>query len=332
MKNTQTRQHVLLGSLIALALALHHPSPATAKSLADFKPSGTAPDPSNMPTGTPNPPPAPPPGIAQNSPPTRYVPEKPVKTIIGPEAILGEIIVKFDESAVVRLRNNQLTSPSHDLAEVNKILAKARAKIQRLASESEETADKRRNSIQGDGGLTAADMNSYYLVTLDSKDSVSQAALIDALNAFPVVTIAYTPGKASPADIGTGLAPVAVSGPIVAQTISVGMTPSGNDQGKQGSIFVVAILPPNLGGKVFFMSSASAWTLFASCETAPAYFSGNLKKFSNIPLVSTPTDLSTLKATQIYVGYGVGDAVLAAGAVCGNMLQFGTYSMIYTVF
>lgn len=204
MNNMQIRHQVLLGSLVALTFAFYNPTPATAKSLVDFKPSGTTPTLWESPAGTPNQPPAPPAGIKPHNPPTRYIPVKPVKAVVSPEAIPGEIIVKFNEATVVRLKNGQLSSVKNDLADVKRVLAQAKARIQRLSGESEENEDKRRNKIQGDGGLTAPDMNSYYLITLNTKDRVSQAALIDALNALPDVAIAYAPGKASPAYMGAG--------------------------------------------------------------------------------------------------------------------------------
>lgn len=128
-----------------------------------------------------------------------------------------------------------------------------------------------------------------------------------------------------------GMNPITITGSISAQTISILAPPAGYDQGKQGSFFVVARLPPALGGRIFFMSSAGTWSPFISCETAPAYYTGCLKRLLNMPIVSTPSDLTSLKDTEIYVGYGAGDVTSAPGAACEYMLQNGTYFVAYTI-
>ncbi|MBS4099363.1 MAG: S8 family serine peptidase [Sulfuricella sp.] len=187
-----------------MSLVIQGSGPAAARSLADPVQQSSPPSLFLQPTGTPNPSPAAPDGIKQHNPPVRHIPVKPSKTVVGPDAIAGEIVVRFDESAVVRLRNNQLVSVTSDLTNVKQVLAQAKAKIQRLSSDPEALEDKRRSQAQGDGGFPAPDINSYYLVTLGNKDRTSQAALIDALNALPVVTLAYAPGKGAPAYTGAG--------------------------------------------------------------------------------------------------------------------------------
>ncbi|MHB9117882.1 MAG: hypothetical protein ACYC2R_06380 [Burkholderiales bacterium] len=125
--------------------------------------------------------------------------------------------------------------------------------------------------------------------------------------------------------------PATVSGPITAQTITASIVPAGNDQGKQGSVFVAAVLPASLGGGVFFENSSGAWTAFTSCATAPAYTTGSLATVSNIAVVGTAGDLSSLVGTQVYVGYGTGGALSPAGTACNSMLSNGTYSLSYTI-
>lgn len=119
-----------------------------------------------------------------------------------------------------------------------------------------------------------------------------------------------------------------VTGAITSQTITTSIVPAGNDQGKQGSVFVAAVLPG--AGGVYFMSSTGAWTAYSSCASAPAYSTGTLASVPSIPVVSA-TNLSGLIGTQVYVGYGVGGALSPAGTACTNMLNNGTYNLTYTV-
>ncbi|MBS4099453.1 MAG: hypothetical protein KGZ83_21835 [Sulfuricella sp.] len=121
-----------------------------------------------------------------------------------------------------------------------------------------------------------------------------------------------------------------VTGPLSAQTISVSMEASGSDRGKQGSIYVAAIL--HLGfnpSSVYFLNEIGAWEMFSSCATAPAYFTGVLQQSGNtvIPVVPTPIDLTAFKGTDIYVGYGIPGKMTA----CENMLDYGTYAKMYTI-
>jgi len=125
---------------------------------------------------------------------------------------------------------------------------------------------------------------------------------------------------------------VVISGPITARTFKAKFYPPGRDQGRQGSVYIAALLPLALGGNIYFMSDVGAWTIFTSCETAPAYFSGPLTKLTDIPIVPTPTDLTSLMHTQIYLGWGIADADVSPGTACRNMLYNGNYSLTYTVF
>lgn len=123
-----------------------------------------------------------------------------------------------------------------------------------------------------------------------------------------------------------------VSGSVTSQNISVGMVPAGNDQSKQGSVFIAAIVPASTGvGGVYFMDSTNTWTLFSSCATAPTYSTGALAAVSGVNLLSAATNLTPLIGTDIYIGYGVGGALSAAGTACNNMLNNGTYSKSYTI-
>lgn len=117
--------------------------------------------------------------------------------------------------------------------------------------------------------------------------------------------------------------PLKQDGPLTARTVMADVTPLQGDIGKAGGVYVAAIVPPERnGGGVYFLIADGVWTRFLSCEEAPTYYAGTLKKLENIPLVAVPTDLSALVGTDIYAGWGIGDT---ASAACHDMLNNGTY-------
>lgn len=131
---------------------------------------------------------------------------------------------------------------------------------------------------------------------------------------------------------GSGYKDVVVSGPKTARTIKARWVPSWSIAGSQGRVFVFALLPLTLGGKIYVMSNDSTWTICTSCETAPAFYSGALNTMTDIPIVPTPTDLTGLLGTQIYLGGGLAEPDASPDAACRHMLNYGEYSLIYTIF
>lgn len=131
------------------------------------------------------------------------------------------------------------------------------------------------------------------------------------------------------ATVGTTSA--TATGSVTSQNISVGYVPAGNDLGKQGSVFVAAVVTTAGMSGVYFMDSKNNWTLFSSCTTAPSYFTGSLASVASFNLLPAAADLTILKGTQIYVGHGVGGALSPAGTACNSMLNSGTYSLAYTI-
>jgi hypothetical protein len=121
------------------------------------------------------------------------------------------------------------------------------------------------------------------------------------------------------------------SGTISSQQVTASFLPATNDLGKQGSVFVAVALPSSLGGGVFFMNGSQAWTQYTSCATAPNYTTGTLGAISSFNLLAAPSDLSGLKGSTVYVGYGVGGVLSPAGTACTNMLNNGTYNLVYTI-
>lgn len=98
---------------------------------------------------------------------------------------------------------------------------------------------------------------------------------------------------------------------------------AGNDQGKQGAIYVAFIY----NGTVFFMDNAQTWKLYTGATPA-AYATGTLGSAS-IDVLKTATDLSSLKGGQLIVGYGLGIAGL--GDPFKNMLDNVRYNVAYEV-
>ncbi|WP_292995371.1 hypothetical protein [Nitrosomonas sp.] len=121
------------------------------------------------------------------------------------------------------------------------------------------------------------------------------------------------------------------SGPITAQTIMGMLTVDSNDMGKLGSVFVAVILPNNVGGGAYFLNSSLEWKQFTSCDNTPAYLTTTLSTHDKISIIVTPTDLSNIAGTQIYIGYGLGSVLSPAGFACTNMLNNKTYNLAYTI-
>jgi len=166
--------------------------------------------------------------------------------------------------------------------------------------------------------------NSNGLATPASADEGSSGSNVGAMPTKQSVKVG-TVGSANVDQAST-----TATGTASSQSVTTSFVPAGNDQGKQGSVFVAALLPSTLGGGVYFMNSSSAWTLYTSCATAPAYSTGNLAAVSGIK-VADAMDVSSLVGTQIYVGHGLGGALSPAGTACTNMLNNGSYQLTYTV-
>lgn len=119
-------------------------------------------------------------------------------------------------------------------------------------------------------------------------------------------------------DYGKG---ISVSGPLKAQSISLKYVPEPNLQGRSGRLFIAAATPPALGGTVFFLNAAGGWEPFASCDSAPAYFTGILDTIASIPLVPSPLDLTPLKGTMIYLGQINGGLQGLGASDCHRLLD-----------
>ena len=119
-----------------------------------------------------------------------------------------------------------------------------------------------------------------------------------------------------------------VSGPITGQTLSLFVSPPANILGFTGSVFLAAVLPSSLGSGIYLMSTSAAWTMFRGCDSAPAAQQGQLYAGMALYPVVTPADLSALKETSLFVGYGIGPTYASA---CAHMIDNRTITPAYTI-
>jgi hypothetical protein len=120
---------------------------------------------------------------------------------------------------------------------------------------------------------------------------------------------------------------VAAAGPITRRTIGLSVTPPAAVQSQMGSVFVVAVLPPAQGSRVYAMAANGGWGAVTSCDSAPDAYSGPLRAALQIPVISE-SDLSQVQGVVIQVGYGIGST---AAAACTDMLNYSTIKAVYTI-
>lgn len=119
-----------------------------------------------------------------------------------------------------------------------------------------------------------------------------------------------------------------VAGPTSNQSIALSVSPPAPVLGLTGSLFVMVVLPASLEGGIFAMSGAGTWSPYRGCEAVPAAQQGMLYAGAGVTVVPAPTDLSALRGTVLYAGYGIGSTSALA---CANMLDSLTYTKVYTV-
>lgn len=118
-------------------------------------------------------------------------------------------------------------------------------------------------------------------------------------------------------------------GPLSNQTIRITMTPPLNvpnlDVGTK--IFVAAVVPSSMGGDTYLWTYES-WVPYTTCAASQVASKWELSTEQQFDVVSTPTDLLSLKGTKIYVGYGSG---ATNDEACIDMLNRSTYTQAYTI-
>ncbi len=171
---------------------------------------------------------------------------------------------------------------------------------------------------------------SYFIRACDAVGNCSAASDTVSAQTQPLPVTLRTP----PTAIGASY------GPLTNQTIRITMTPpkSVPNLGAGTSIFVAAVVPTSMGGGTYFRNY-NGWFPYTSCAAAPVSSWWGFDAAQQLDVVPTPTDLSSLKGTKIYVGYGIGTSYTTAndgiGATdaeaCTDMLNNSTFTQAYTV-
>lgn len=122
-----------------------------------------------------------------------------------------KVVVKFQEGSGVRLREGTLVgTPAADISPVHTILENwfAIHEVKRLFSLSEDVLAEQRLEAEMMSQRTMPDLNLYYAFYLDARTSTNEVnALLEELNALPVVQTAYYEPPALPAG-GIDISPV----------------------------------------------------------------------------------------------------------------------------
>lgn len=102
--------------------------------------------------------------------------------------------------------------------------------------------------------------------------------------------------------------------------------------GKNGQVFVVALVPTAHGGGIFFMDRQGGWKLFGDCDHVPAYTApGLLTALANISLPGRAGLTQAGGDITLYLGYGLASAADPAGSACRDMLKFKNYLPLVTL-
>lgn len=119
----------------------------------------------------------------------RPLPIKPEKTVLGPGSSPSRVTVKFRRNSAVRLHLGRLTSENEtDLSRVEEVLERFSARPEPLISLSPDELREIQRLGEKRTGVPVPDMSLYFELSLSDENA---PALCDALNALPVVEIAY---------------------------------------------------------------------------------------------------------------------------------------------
>lgn len=151
-------------------------------------------------------------------------------------------------------------------------------------------------------------------------DSATSGSNVGAMPRLASVSIASVVSGSVP------LIPAATAtGTNTALTLSSSVVAAGNDQGKIGTLFVVAVLP---NGQIYSRNSSGGWKLWDGSSAFDSVAAGVTLGSHSVDILSAAMDVSSLVGTQIYVGYGIG--ALGTSAYT-NLLANATYNKVYTV-
>jgi hypothetical protein len=121
---------------------------------------------------------------------------------------------------------------------------------------------------------------------------------------------------------------MSVLGPLTSQVLILSLTLPANVERAIGSIFFAAVVPSPSAAEIYFLSKTAGWYKFAGCDSALATAQGTLYSGIGANVMAEATDLSALKGTVVYAGYGMGASSFDA---CRWMLDSGTYARAYVV-
>lgn len=116
------------------------------------------------------------------------------------------------------------------------------------------------------------------------------------------------------------------TGANTSQTITGNVVAAGNDQGKTGMIYAAADVP-TVG--VFLKNSAGTWVTYNA--TAPVAVAGPVTLGTTSVEVTKDLNVSGIVGTTVFLGYGVGTTTFGALVPWQNMLDNGTYKLVYTI-
>lgn len=171
-----------------------------------------------------------------------------------------------------------------------------------------------------DAGLSPS---AYYTYTVRVCDAVDGCSAENASASTHTPTLPITP-RTPPTATGT------FYGPLTNQTIRVVMTPPENIANLDPTtrIFMAAVVPPSLGSGTYFKVGTGEWLPYTTCNATPVTSVWGLSPTHQLDVVPTPTDLTSLKGTMIYVGYGIG---VTDAEACANMLDNSNFTLAYTI-
>jgi hypothetical protein len=121
----------------------------------------------------------------------RPLPPKPLQATVPAGHSRERLHLKFHEGTAVRWRNNQWTSlRQDDLTALHAVFSRyPGVQVQRLFTRPEAVLDQEKATIEAQARRQQADFNLYYRLVLPP--GTRTEALLDDLNALPIVELAY---------------------------------------------------------------------------------------------------------------------------------------------
>lgn len=169
--------------------------------------------------------------------------------------------------------------------------------------------------------VPAADGQFTKTVTLSSAQAASGATLSYQLPDYRYVNAVATQVKKTFRLTQVSTARFAASDrstPIAARTLTATLSAEAGDVGKAGRLYAVADVP---GAGLFILNDKGVWGAWNGKNDVPAA-NVTLGADHSLDLVATPTDLSGIRGTVVYVGAGLDLADVGAK---------GKYKAAYTV-